>query len=355
MVEDRRSRRVLARREKVYIGVDVHRRSWYVTALVRGAVLFRGAIPGNYKALRDVLDRFPDCEIWVAYEAGPFGFGLYDRLENDDIRCVVAAPSLIPVQSGNRVKTDPRDSRKLAELLATGHLTPVHVLSEEQRAHRELTRTRRQLVRHRGSVVRQVKSKLLFHSVQPPVALPRGLTEGSRTALRDMEFPFPALKTSICALLDTYEFVSERVKALTLEVVALSRAERYKDAVAVLLTVPGIGRVTAMEILTELGDMDRFPNNEALAAFLGLTPSEYSSGEQVRQGSITRCGNKRVRTALVESSWTLIRKDPVVRGKYDRIGRRRGAKRAITAVARNLAHRIRGLLLRNEAYAITKA
>jgi len=114
--------------------------------------------------------------------------------------------------------------------------------------------------------------------------------------------------------------------------------------------VPGIGTLTAMEILTELQEISRFGSAQELASYLGLTPPEYSSGDRVRQGRITRCGNKRVRSCSVESSWFLISKDPKMREKYLRIKYRRAAKRAIIAIAiaRNLSGRIRHMLLNHE-------
>jgi transposase len=337
----------------VYVGVDVHKASWHATALVDGEVIFSGGIFPVYRALKDLLARFEECEILVAYEAGPCGFGLYDHLERDHYRCIVAAPSLIPVQSGNRVKTDRRDSRKLAELLASGMLKAVHVLSEEQRAHRDLLRTRRQLVEHRSSAMRQIKAKLLFFSLSLPEGDARSWSRAFRNMLREMDYPHPELRASVRSLLNTYEFLGLEIVSLTKDAIALSRTQGYKEPVEILLTVPGIGRITAMEILTELGDVTRFACNESISSFVGLTPSEYSSGEQTRQGRITRCGNKRVRTALIESSWALIRKDVEMKRKFQRIARRRGSKRAITAVARNLAGRIRTILLRKESYAVT--
>jgi transposase len=153
----------LVRGKEVYIGVDVHKESWYVTARVDEEEVFHGRMPSQYHALRRLLDQFQECKIKVAYEAGPCGFGLYDKLTEDGIETLVVPPSLIPIESGNRVKTDKRDSRKLSKLLENKMLKRVHVFTEEERMHRELLRTRHQLVSHRSDVARQIKSKLLFH------------------------------------------------------------------------------------------------------------------------------------------------------------------------------------------------
>jgi transposase len=346
-----RKNNTLASRQVVSIGIDVHKRSWHVTAVSEGTVVSKASIPPRYEALTEFIKRFEGCEIAVAYEAGPFGFSLSDHLIMDEIFCIAVPPSLIPVESGNKVKTDKRDSLKLALLLEKNLLKKIFVLSREQRMNRDLLRTRKQLVEHRGDVMRQIKSKLLFHSIEIEGEGPR---EWSNRYLRNLlihDFP-KFLKGSFDALLKTYDDLSTTIRTLDKKIRDLSKRKEYKEDVSLLMTVPGIGRLTAMVILTELGDVSRFKNNEHLSSFLGLTPSEYSSGEHTRRGRITRCGNRWVRTCLIESSWTLIAHDPILREKYDRLKNRRGAKRAIVAIARSLAGRIRGLLLRREKYAL---
>jgi len=342
--------RAPARGLVVSAGVDVHKESFHVTAINEGEEIFRGVIPSKYENLKKVLDRFEGCRVKVAYEAGPSGFWLYDRLMADGIETIVAAPSLIPVESGNRVKTDRRDSRKLARLLENGLLTAVHVLTEQERADRDVVRTRRQLVEHRADVARQVKSKLLFYGIEAPFSESRSLSGEFREWLRAYPIRHESLRRSFAPLLTVYEELTVHVREITRELVALSRSERYRERVELLETVPGIGKVTAMEILVELPRIERFSRRQELAAYLGLTPSEYSSGEFIRHGRITRCGNKRVRTALVQASWRLIRKDTLMRERYESIKYRRGSKRAIVAIARMLSSRIYTMLLGNEEY-----
>ena len=132
----------------------------------------------------------------------------------------------------------------------------------------------------------------------------------------------------------------------------LAKSKKYAKKVQLLKSVPGIGTLIAIEMLVELQDVKRFKSADKLAAYIGLTPSEYSTGQYVRQGRITKCGNKRVRTCAVEACWILIAKDPWVRAKYDRLKRMKGSKRAIIAIARNLVVRIRRILIDNEPYAI---
>ena len=344
----------LVRGKEVYIGVDVHKESWYVTARVDEEEVFHGRMPSQYHALRRLLDQFQECKIKVAYEAGPCGFGLYDRLTEDGIETLVVPPSLIPIESGNRVKTDKRDSRKLSKLLENKILKRVHVFTEEERMHRELLRTRHQLVSHRSDVARQIKSKLLFYGISSPFPSKHRWTLKYVQWLRSLSLCSQYLKESLEVLIDLYEYLSRQLMRVNRKVVELSRTDNYRGRARLLRTVPGVGLLTGMEILVELQDMGRFRSSEEIASYMGLTPSEYSTGEYTRQGRITRSGNWRVRTALIESSWILITKDPWMRSRYMRLKNIKGSKRAIVAIARRLIIRLRSMLLHNVPYRMTK-
>jgi transposase len=158
----------------VYVGIDVHKESWQVTVRTDGEEILNGRIPGQYQSLKKLFERYQGCRMKVAYEAGPFGFWLSDKLVEDGIEALVVPPSLIPVESGNRVKTDKRDSRKLARLLESNMLKRVYVLTPEEREHRDLLRTRRQIVDHRNDVARAdqeqaalLRDCLAFHDIHP--------------------------------------------------------------------------------------------------------------------------------------------------------------------------------------------
>jgi transposase len=352
MKREYHGKRILAIGKEVNIGIDVHKESWQVTVMVGGEELFHGRMPSSYPAFKRFLERFKDCEIKIAYEAGPCGFWLYDKLMADGISTIVTPPSLIPVESGNKVKTDKKDSRKLANLLGKGMLKEVHVLGEKERSEREIVRTRRQLVGHCSDVARQIKSKLLFNGINNPDPGRERWTKRYVKWLRDLSCKDEGLKISLISLLDLYEYLSQQIKKISKELVALSQTESYRARVALVRSVPGIGLLNAMEILVELQDVGRFKSGRELASYTGLTPSEYSTGQHIRQGGITRCGNKRVRTALVESSWILVGKDPYMSYKYKRLKNMKGGKRAIVAIARNLIVRLRKMLITNEPYRI---
>lgn len=336
--------------KRVYVGIDVHKESWQVTVRAEGEEIFNGRIPGRYQSLKKLFERYQGCQMKVAYEAGPFGFWLSDKLSEDNIDAMVVPPSLIPIESGNRVKTDKRDSRKLARLLESNMLKRVYVLTPEEREHRDLLRTRRQIVDHRNDVARQIKSKLLFYGIAPSFSPTTRWSLKYVEWLKMLRFDTIYLKESFDLLIDLYEYLTRHIARINRKVALLCRDNKYSDRIALLCTAPGIGRLTAIEILVELQDISRFKSAEELASYIGLIPSEYSTGEKTRQGRITRCGNKRVRTYLVESTWMLITKDPVIRLKYLKLKAARGGKRATIAIARKFLIMIRRMLLDNVPY-----
>ena len=335
----------------VNICIDMHKISWRVTALVEGDTVLAITLANpNYDTFEKIISRFKGNHVRIAYEAGPGGFDLYDKLTDDGIECIVTPPSLIPTESGSKVKTDKKDSYKLARFLESGLLKEVWVLSPEERAHRQLVRTRRQIVNHRSDVMRQIKSLLLFNSIDVPFKGSQHWRGPFMNWLVNLDLGYDSLNRSLKALVDLFNHLSAEKKAITEEILELAKEEKYAKRVELLESIPGIGTLSAMEILVEIQDITRFKTAEELAAYLGLTPSQYSSGEHIRMGHITHAGNSQVRTTLVESSWTLIAKDPEMERKYQRIKKRRGGKRAVVAIARNLSGRIRRMLLDHVPY-----
>lgn len=233
--------------------------------------------------MRKLIERLPGCTVKVAYEAGPCGFSFYHKLTADGIETIVVPPTLIPIESGNKVKTDRRDSRKLAHLLERDMLKKVYVLSEEDRADRELVRTRRQINEHRSDTMRQIKSKLLFYGIKPPFTAEQSWSKAYVNWLKEFALDSALLRLSLDYLIGLYEYVTSQLVKLTREVALLARSKKYHKRVQLLKSVPGIGTLTAIEILVELQDMKRFKSSDKLAAYIGLTPSEFSSGQYVRK------------------------------------------------------------------------
>jgi transposase len=195
---------------------------------------------------------------------------------------------------------------------------------------------------------------LLFHGRQAPPTLKEHWSEVYIHWIETLAWEYPAQKTSMDALLKMYRDLTEQYKILTDDIDKLAMTQRYQERVGLLTQIPGIGIFTAMAILIELQNVERFGRAEQLASFLGLTPCQHSSGERIRMGHITRCGNHQVRTRLVESSWTLIRYDANAKATYERIKHQTGSgRKAITAIARRLALRIRRVLIDKTPYRLS--
>jgi len=233
-------------------------------------------------------------------------------------------------------------------------LKRVWVPSEEERYHRQVVRRRRQLVRDRVRTQSRIKAELRFYGIH--LAEPRGRwTQMYFESLRSISFGNRWMQESFNRLLEQYEFLSAQIDKQTQLLRELSETARYRERVEILQNIPGIGVISAMELLLELQDVSRFRRAEQLAAYVGLTPSQYSSADKVRMGRITGIGKNTLRAILVEASWKLITKDQVMREKYERIKIRSGGKRAIVAIARTLLLRMRRMLLAKQAYALQRA
>jgi transposase len=350
----RRLKHQVTREEDLFVGIDLHKHRWHVTIRTVDLELFSASIPGTWEALQRVLARYAGYQVQAVYEAGYFGFRLHDRLVAHGIPCLVTPPSLVPQEYGNRVKTDRRDSSKLAHLLAKGMLKRVWVPSEEELYHRQVIRRRRQLVRDRVRTQSRIKAELRFYGIHLEEPCGRW-TQTYFETLRHFRFGNRWMQESFNRLLEQYEFLSAQIDKQTQLLKELSETALYRERVEILESIPGIGIISAMELLLELQDVSRFRRAEQLAAYVGLTPSQYSSADKVRMGRITGIGKNTLRSLLVEASWTLIRKDQAMREKYDRIKIRSGGKRAIVAIARTLLLRMRRMLLDKQAYALPLA
>lgn len=338
-----------AEAKSIYVGVDVHVSSWHVTVRTREMVVGQATIGGRWAELKKVVSRWRPEQVMIVYEAGFSGFWLYDEVVGWGGGCIVVPPSRIPVESGNRIKTDRRDSAKLAQLAATGAVPTVWVPSVTQRHEREVLRERRRLIRQVRQVQCQIKAQLHCYGLAVPCRAGRwsGIFE---SRLWQVRFGSRFMQESFERLLERYQFLRQQVAAQTKLVRVLAAEERYRDKVAWLMSLPGVGVLTAMELLVELGDIERFATAEQVAAYIGLTPSEYSSGAAVRRGHISRCGKAAVRSRLVEASWIAIRFDQELADVYRRIRARQGGKRAIVAVARRLLLRVRRVWLDGRCY-----
>ena len=289
-----------------WVGIDAHKKSLHF-AVLEGEKWQQWEVPNETKAIRRIarkLVRKAPSEVRCCYEAGPTGYALKREMEAaaPELICEVIAPSLIPTKSGDRVKTDRRDARKLAQYLAAGLLTEVHPPSLEEEAARDMTRCRRAM---KGDLMRARHrlSKLLLRRGIHYVQGKKAWTQDYHRWLGTLKFELSADKFVFEQYLLAIEQLTERIEHLDSKLKELSESEAYREAVGWLRCFRGIDTTAAMTLITEIHDFRRFDSPRQLMSYLGLTPSESSSGESKRQGGITKTGNTHARRILTEVSW----------------------------------------------------
>jgi transposase len=287
------------------IGLDVHKNSISIGIADDGRdgeVRYYGKIDNNMDQLDKVIRKLisKGAVLRFVYEAGPCGYAIYRYLTKNAMDCVVIAPSKIPQQSGNRIKNDRRDCLSLARLHRAGELTPVYVPTEEDEALRDLVRGREDATHAVRTAKQQLGAFLLRHNI-----VYSGRTKWTKAHfnwLADIAMPHRAQQIVFQEYIDTVTNCCNRVHRLTEHVRVQSKQSHRQELIEALQSMRGISLIVAATIAAELGDLTRFENPAKLMAFLGLIPSEHSSGERVSKGSITKTGNGHVRRALVAAA-----------------------------------------------------
>jgi transposase len=343
----------------VFAGLDVDKKSIAVTFTDHQALIRSMRIPYSLEHLLNyVRKHFANQKVAFAYEAGPTGWSLYDGLVAQAYACVVAAPSMIPKAPGQRVKTNRLDSRGLSENLRGGQLKSIHVPSAVYRELRHLTQLRDTIMSEVVATKLRIKSLLLFEGIAFPPA-PAGRGQWSlnvKARLRKLTCS-KTVRFKLDQLLDTLEFSEKQVLKATREIRRFCQnAAEVSQSIHYLMTVPGIGWIVASQLLARIGDPQQIDNIRQLAGFVGLVPTEQSTGEKTDRGSITHTGDGRLRAKLIQAAWSAIRKDAELREFYRAIcnkhPRDRGPKIAIVAVARKLTTRITAVLKQQRPYVV---
>jgi len=333
-----------------YVGIDAHARELHLAMLrwdtSEPSEWSSPNEPRAIERLRRRLEREAPGPIECCYEAGPTGYGLQRRLTAGRVQCRVIAPSLIPEKTGDRIKTDRRDARKLAQLLRADLLTTIQPPSEEAEAVRDVIRARDDarvdLMRSRHRL-----SKLLLRRGH---LYPRTPWTGAyRTWLRRLEWPHAAEQHVVRDYQLAIDHLEARLAELDRVIADLARTPRYQAAVAALRCFRGIDTLIAMALLAELYDVRRFPHPRALMAFVGLVPSEHSTGERQQRGGLTRTGNTLVRRLLIQAAWQYHHHPRLGRALRQR---REGQPASTLAIAikaeQRLCHRYRRLCARQK-------
>ena len=291
----------------LFIGLDVHTDSLAVSLAPSDSTEVRryGLIGGTHDDVLRLAQKLqaahPGTELRFCYEAGPHGYPLARCLHAHGYTCILVAPSKIPRQPGDRVKTNRRDADQLARLFRAGELTSIHVPDPQDEAVRDLIRARYQVLKQQHRARQQLKMFLLRHNFR--YAGTKAWTAAHLRYLATVKLPFPEQQFLFQEMVNVISEAGERLERYDAQLPRILTGWRWEPVVKALMSLRGMAVLTAATLVAELGDLTRFPTARQLMGYLGLVPSEDSTGNERHQGGITKMGNGIARRALIEAAW----------------------------------------------------
>lgn len=343
--------------QTIYAGIDVHKKSYNVTLMGENTFLKNFTQPPEGKVLAKFLKKnYPGAAYKIAYEAGFSGFCLHEQLTTLGIECMVVNPADIPTSDKEKKqKQDKRDSRKIARSLRGGDLEAIYVPGKEYQLDRSLLRTRYRIKANLTRAKNRVKSMLYYFGINWPQEFEnqKGYWSGAFIKwLENVDLGSRSGNVALRTYLKEAHFLRQLLLDLTREINQLSKTDRYDKNVKLLISVPGIARLTAMILLTEIIEINRFQSFDELCTYVGIIPSMHSSGEKENIGPMTKRGNGYIKKALIESAWVAIRMDPALTMKYNELCMRMKGTKAIIRITRKLLRRIQHVLKHQIEYQI---
>lgn len=338
--------------QNIYAGIDVHLKNWKVTVMVENVVYKTFSQDPDSGILGHYLRKnFPGGQYYSAYEAGFCGFSVHRKMEEEGIRNIVVNPSDIPTtDKEKKQKEDKRDSRKIAKSLRNGELEGIYVPSKEMEELRGLVRYRKTLVKEIGRNKTRLKSFLHCNGI----VIPPELNSASRywsgkftLWLKTIEMTTPYGDMVLQETLDTTVFLRKKLLKVTRSLRLLNKNNEYSDQLRLLQSVPGVGLIMAVTLLSELGNLKRFKKLDQLCSYVGLVPRTHSSGGKEKTGGITPRSNRPLRDCIIESAWVASRTDPALILCYAQLCKRMKSNEAIIRIAKKLLNRIR-YVIKNE-------
>ena len=287
------------------VGLDVHKESIEIVIAENTGcreVRHFGKIGGDMVSLDKAIRKLKSKhrELRFVYEAGPCGYEIYRHLTKQEFHCIVVAPSMIPKKSGNRIKNDRRDAEMLARLYRAEELTAVYVPREDDEAMRDLTRAREDAVKAQRTARQHLGAFLLRHGLRYSGS--SSWKSPHMCWLSDIKMPHPAQQITLQEYIHAVNDCTQRVERLTEQIQKLLSQWRMAPVVNALQALRGVALIVAVTTVAEIGDLGRFETPRQIMAYIGLVPSEHSSGNSIRRGGITKTGNGHVRRALVEAA-----------------------------------------------------
>jgi transposase len=336
----------------LFIGLDVHKKSWSVTIIVDGMEHRTFTQPPDPGALFNYLQRmFPGAHYYSAYEAGFCGYSIHRELNSLGIKNIVINAADIPTSQKDKLqKRDPIDSRKIARGLEKGSLRGIHIFNREMEELRSLNRTRFYLMRDLRRSKNRIKSFLQYYGEPlPPEFDNNQWTSKFVSWLKQIKMQTKSGEEAFSNLISSYEYHRAQLVNLSRQIRVRIR-EYDNELYSLLKTISGIGPLTSSALITELGEINRFPHIDHLSSFVGLIPRVRESGETIHTGGITFRCNPFLRTLLIEASWQAIRMDPALMQYYHRHLINNKGHKVIIKVARKLLNRIRYVMKNRQPY-----
>ena len=342
--------------QTLYVGIDSHLKSWKVAILGEEYEYKTMSSNPDPEGLAGYLNRnFPGGSYKAVYEAGFSGFKACRILRELGVDCLVVHPADVPTSQRDRQqKTDRVDSRKLARMLRSGEFEGLHLPDPELEADRALVRQRFRIMRDLTRQKNRVKSLLHQFGIDLPKRFTPGQSRNWSRVYMDWLLGLPGEREEIKQVVANYVAVGQLLKtqllAGTRQVRAVSKKARYARDYHILTGIPGIGPLTAIQMLVQLGDVSRFGSLDRLCAYVGLVPTTYGSGDRMVAGRLSRRGRKELKVMLIEASWVAARKDPALILRFNNLTRRMNKNKAVIRIAKNLLGRIRYLLRTGQEY-----
>jgi transposase len=325
---------------EVKIAVDLSRSKWVYCVRWEGAERLRLSTGSELKHVQALVRRYEGCPVDVTYEACGFGYQIAWWAREQKIAVTVIAPSRMERAPGLQVKTDRLDVGRMARQLEAGTLRGIYIPARAEHERRQGVRTYGQAIKERKREQVRMRSLMQEHGRIGPA--PRAGWKAYREGRGTQELP-EDVKLCVETLLAMRTLAEQKAKVLEQRLHAMARSDEYRPIVAALCTQRGVGTLSAIRFILEIGDVRRFPTADSIGHYLGVPPSEDSSGDTVHRGHILKCGPGTVRAAMLQCGWASVRKggDATLRTVYDRLVPRAGNKRAIIAVTRRLVVRLR--------------
>jgi len=339
--------------QQIYVGMDIHKKSWSISIFTDQFEHKTFSQPPEVGVLVNYLKRnFPGAAYKSVYEAGYSGFWIHDRLQERGIQCLVVNPADVPTKDKERTgKTDRVDCRKLARSLRNGDIEGIYVPTRPKVEDRSLLRTRNSMVRKQTRCKNQIKSILSFYGIDIPDDFINGYwSKRFINWIESVQMERASGNLSLKIHLDELKHLRHIIAEMNRAIRALANSDDYRNNVRILKTVPGISTLTAMMLLTELYDINRFKTLDKLCSYVGLIPDTDSSGEKDLKTGMTGRRNAQLRFVLIESAWTAVRKDPALMMAFNELCKHMTKTKAIVRIARKLLNRVRYVLKNQQEY-----